>query len=361
MSESESDKRVVAAQGDDIEAWVGLSELAYEDDSEKVGFANLRPRSFEEYIGQESAKENLRIACKAARQRSEPLDHILFHGPPGLGKTSLARIIAKEMGAGFKATSGPVIERAGDLAAVLSSLNPMDVLFIDEIHRLPRSVEEVLYPAMEDYRIDIMIGSGPAARSIQVPLKPFTLVGATTRTGLLTSPLRDRFGMVVRLDFYNKQEIFEIVTRSASILDVEISREAASEIGTCSRGTPRIANRLLKRVRDYAQTNGDGKVTPELARIALKMLDIDSMGLDKMDRTILSTIIDIFNGGPVGIEALAAAIGEDKETLEEVYEPFLLQQGLIARTKRGREITRQGCDHIGRKFPGKNDTNLSLF
>ncbi len=375
MSESKEVKRIIPGNGEEIEAWLGLSEIAKEEEEleelESPKAPSLRPDNFAEYVGQDQVKENLKIACEAAQKRGEPLDHILFHGPPGLGKTSLARIISREMNTGFKATSGPVLERAGDLAAVLTSLNAMDVLFIDEIHRLPRSVEEVLYPAMEDYRIDIMIGSGPTARSIQVGLKPFTLVGATTRTGLLTSPLRDRFGMVMRLDFYSAQEIFDILIRSAAILNVEIENQAAKEISERARGTPRIANRLLKRIRDYAQTKGDGKITLALARHALQKLDIDPLGLDKMDRSILAMIIDTFSGGPVGIEALAAALGEDKETLEEVYEPFLLQRGMIARTRRGREATQAAYEHIGRVAPlkveppkvasPKKADNLSLF
>ncbi len=345
----------------EIEAWVGISEAASEKVEEELpGQPNLRPDSFSSYVGQGRIKENLLLACEAAKERKEPLDHILFHGPPGLGKTSLARIVAKEMGVGFKATSGPILERAGDLAAVLTSLNPMDVLFIDEIHRLPRSVEEILYPAMEDYRIDIMIGTGPAARSVQVPLKPFTLIGATTRTGLLTSPLRDRFGMIMRLEFYSPEDLKKIVDRSAGILGVGIDVDAAEEISHRSRGTPRIANRILKRVRDYAQIRGGGKVTLPLARSALELLDIDPKGLDRMDRNILELIVDKFNGGPVGVEAIAAALGEDRETLEEVYEPFLLQQGFIARTRRGREVSPLGYAQIGKNFDGKV-SNLSLF
>ncbi|MDZ4785889.1 MAG: Holliday junction branch migration DNA helicase RuvB [bacterium] len=338
-----------------------MSEIAKADDPELLAVPNLRPDTFDSYIGQERLKENLGIACKAAKNRNEPLDHILLHGPPGLGKTSMARILAKELGVGFKATSGPVLERAGDLAAVLSSLSSMDVLFIDEIHRLPRSVEEVLYPAMEDYRIDIMIGAGPAARSVQVPLKPFTLIGATTRTGLLTSPLRDRFGIISRLEFYSDAELFKILIRSAGILGIEISEDAAMEIAKRARGTPRIANRILKRVRDFAETSGAKGIDLKNTRPALSMLDIDQKGLDKMDRAILELIIDKFSGGPVGIEAIAAALSEDSETIEEVYEPFLLQQGMIARTRRGREATISAYEHLGRSIDPKKTANLSLF
>ena len=358
---SDDKKTIIPGQVEEFEAWIGVSEAASEQEVEIVGAPSLRPDSFEVYIGQEGVKENLQIACQAAQQRGEPLDHILFHGPPGLGKTSLAQILAKEMNVGFKSTSGPVLERAGDLAAVLTSLNAMDVLFIDEIHRLPRSVEEVLYPAMEDYRIDIMIGSGPAARSIQVELKPFTLVGATTRTGLLTSPLRDRFGMVLRMDFYSVDELLAIIERSSGLLGIKIDRDAAKEIGNRARGTPRIANRLLKRVRDYAQTKGNGIVSIALAKQALSMLDIDERGLDKMDRALLSMVIDNFNGGPVGIEAIAAALGEDRDTIEEVYEPFLLQQGLLARTRRGREATQVAYEHLNRAAEFKKTGTLPLF
>ena len=359
--EEKNIEKIIPDQAGEVEAWVGLSEIARENEEDGIGQPSLRPEEFSSYVGQARVKENLLIACDAARARKEPLDHILFHGPPGLGKTSLARIIARHMGVGFKATSGPVLERPGDLAAVLSSLNSMDVLFIDEIHRLPRSVEEVLYPAMEDYRIDILIGSGPTARSIQVPLKPFTLIGATTRTGLLTSPLRDRFGMVMRLEFYSSEEIRTILERSAWILKVSFEGDAADEISRRSRGTPRIANRILKRIRDYAQTKGKGIITSAISSEALAMLDIDERGLDRMDRAILETIIDKFNGGPVGIEAIAAALGEDRETLEEVYEPFLLQQGFIARTRRGREVSPRGYEHLGRSADMAKAGNLSLF
>lgn len=311
--------------------------------------ASLRPAHFDEYIGQDSVKENLLIASRAAKTRGEPLDHILLHGPPGLGKTSLAKIIATELGVQFKATAGPIIERPGDLAAILTSLGERDVLFIDEIHRLSRIVEEVLYPAMEDYQIDILIGSGPAAKSVKVDLKPFTLIGATTRTGLLTSPLRDRFGIALRLGFYTPEELARIVNRAAGILDVVIDNDAAFEIGRRARGTPRIANRMLKRVRDFAQEKADGRITLDVARRGLAMLHVDDRGLDNMDRLILETVIGKFDGGPVGIDTISAAIGEERDTLEDVYEPFLIQEGFLIRTRRGREVTDLGYSHLGKK------------
>jgi holliday junction DNA helicase RuvB len=310
--------------------------------------ANLRPRGFDEYVGQEQVKENLKVAIAAARGRSDVLDHILFHGPPGLGKTSLAYIISREMGVNIKATSGPVVERPGDLAALLTNLEEGDILFIDEIHRLNHVVEEVLYPAMEDYQIDILIGQGPAARSMKLPLKPFTLIGATTRSGLLTSPLRDRFGQIFRLDFYSTEALAQILKRSASILGVAAEDDGTAEIARRSRGTPRIANRLLRRVRDFAQVRADGKITKPVTQEALQMLEVDPIGLDKMDTMLLLTLIDKFSGGPVGIETLAAAIGEEKDTIEDVYEPFLIQAGFLKRTPRGRVATELAYEHFER-------------
>ena len=334
---------------------VSQERTADEESEEGALHRSLRPQSFADYIGQELVKRNLLIASSAARRRQEPLDHILLHGPPGLGKTSLAKIVAHECGVGFKATSGPVIERPGDLAALLTSLDPNDVLFIDEIHRLPRIVEEVLYPAMEDYQLDILIGQGQAAKSIKIELKPFTLVGATTRTSLLTSPLRDRFGLSLRLSFYSPEELGQILDRSAAILGIELSRDAAHEIGRRSRGTPRIANRILKRVRDYAQEQDEthrsdrpAPITRECARAALSLLEIDERGLDQMDRLILSTIIEKFDGGPVGLATIGAAIGEDRDTVEDVYEPYLIQEGFLMRTPRGREATENAYAHMGK-------------
>jgi len=310
---------------------------------------NLRPRAFEEYLGQEQVKENLKVAIAAARGRKDVLDHLLFHGPPGLGKTSLAYIIAREMGVNIKATSGPVVERPGDLAALLTNLEEGDILFIDEIHRLNHVVEEVLYPAMEDYQIDLMIGQGPSARSIKLDLKRFTLIGATTRSGLLTSPLRNRFGAIFRLDFYLAETLARILSRSASILGVSGDDAGLAEIARRSRGTPRIANRLLRRVRDYAQVKAGGVITKQVTEEALKMLEVDPMGFDKMDTLLLLTLIDKFSGGPVGVETLAAAIGEEKDTIEDVYEPFLIQAGFLHRTPRGRVATSLAYEHFGRK------------
>lgn len=323
---------------------------------------SLRPLHLSEYIGQEKVRKNLAISIAAAKRRGEPLDHLLLHGPPGLGKTTLAAVVARELGVSFRATSGPVLERPGDLAAILSGLMPNDVLFIDEIHRLGRVVEEILYPAMEDYEIDIVVGQGPTARSVKLNLKPFTLVGATTRTGLLSAPMRDRFGIIERMDFYTGAELSEIVTRSAKILQIEITPDGASEIAARARGTPRIANRLLKRVRDFAEELEGGVVTKDVAGRALASLDVDPLGLDKMDRMLLSTIIDKFAGGPVGVETLAAAMHESKDTIEDVYEPFLLQLGFLQRTPRGREATVRAYEHLGRT-PLRRESALqtSLF
>lgn len=311
---------------------------------------SIRPQKLDDYIGQEKVKENLKIFIAAAKARDEALDHLLFYGPPGLGKTTLATIIAHEMNVGFTATSGPVIEKPGDLAAILTNLGSHDVLFIDEIHRLSRVVEEILYPAMESYHIDIMIGHGPAARSIKLELQKFTLVGATTRAGSLTSPLRDRFGMIMRLDFYRIEELDQIVQRSARIMNVPLEKEGSREIARRSRGTPRIANRLLRRVRDYAEVKADGIITLEVADAGLRMLEVDKLGLDIMDRKLLLTIIDKFSGGPVGLDTLASAIGEESMTIEDVYEPYLIQMGFLERTSRGRKATPAAYQHLGRPF-----------
>ena len=321
----------------------------------------IRPRRLQDYVGQQQVKAQLEIFVSAARQRGEALDHVLIFGPPGLGKTTLAHIIAAELGVSLRQSAGPVLERPGDLAAILTNLQPRDVLFVDEIHRLSPVVEEVLYPAMEDYQLDIMIGEGPAARSIKLNLPPFTLVGATTRAGLLTSPLRDRFGIVQRLEFYGVEDLERIVKRSASILGVPIDEGGARRIAQRSRGTPRITNRLLRRVRDYTQVKADGRIDERIADAALDLLEVDPLGFDTLDRKLLTTIIERFEGGPVGIDSIAAAIGEERDTLEDVIEPFLIQQGFLVRTARGRMVTRASYLHFGIKPPERAAATLQLF
>jgi Holliday junction DNA helicase RuvB len=314
----------------------------------------LRPRTLADYIGQERVRENLQVSIAAARQRGDALDHVLLFGPPGLGKTTLAYVIGNEMGVPVRSTSGPVLERPGDLAAILTNLKQGEVLFIDEVHRMSPAIEEILYPAMEDFELDIMIGQGPSARSVKVPLQPFTLIGATTRAGLLTAPLRARFGIVHRLDFYQEADLTEIVTRSARILGVETAPAAAIELARRSRGTPRIANRLLRRVRDFAQVRADGRITPEVCHDALDLLEVDAHGFDEADRRLLRTIIDKFGGGPVGLNSLAVAIGEEKDAIEDIYEPYLIQIGFLDRTSRGRVATARAYDYFGLGAPGKD-------
>ena len=338
----------------DTEQVVTTATILPEDGAE----ASLRPKTIREYIGQEKAKGNLEVFIQAAKMRNEPLDHVLLHGPPGLGKTTMAAVIANEMGVNMRITSGPAIEKPGDLAALLTNLQENDILFVDEIHRLNRAVEEILYPAMEDYAIDIIIGKGPSANSIRLDLPRFTLIGATTRSGQLTAPLRDRFGVTLRLELYSQEELRSIVERSADILGVKIERAGAQEIASRSRGTPRIANRLLRRVRDFAQVHGGGVITEAIADEALSRLEIDKVGMDEVDRRMLRSIIELYGGGPVGLEALAATINEEAVTLEDVYEPYLLQQGFLTRTTRGRCVTKRAYEHLGIEYFGQQQMDV---
>ena len=344
----------ISYSGDTDEDVITSSAMLPEDQNE----GSLRPRTLDEYIGQKKAKENLSVFIKAAKMRNEPLDHVLLHGPPGLGKTTLAGIIANEMGVNMRITSGPTIEKPGDLAALLTNLQENDILFVDEIHRLNRSVEEILYPAMEDYAIDIIIGKGPSANSIRLDLPRFTLIGATTRSGQLTAPLRDRFGVTLRLELYTPEELQLIIERSAQILNIEIEPAGAREIACRSRGTPRIANRLLRRVRDFAQVTADGVVTKAVAGEALTKLEVDKCGLDSLDRRMLRSIIEFYGGGPVGLETLASTINEETVTLEDVYEPYLLQQGFLTRTPRGRCVTKKTYDHLGLEYLGQQQIDI---